>query len=458
MPDRLDELLEHASRAVFQLNAARKKCRILPATHPYVTVAVNELEDALRPLLDAFPLVTFSFIEGEIHVEGKLMAEESVALSDLSGDLNERGLLSISFSGGITPDELARFVGLSNLRPNDIETRGGWDALLREENITHVSLQRVPALDGTQWGKSGAGSGETGVMVPRELYEAIFGLIVEAFNEVQRADKLDVPAVENMVNMLVAGVMEDENIFRGLSTIKGQHQYTFYHSVNVSILSLLMGARLGLDPATMNKIGTAAILHDVGKMRIPEEILDKPGALTDEEWKRMQGHSLEGARVLSEQANVEPLAIIVALQHHARHDLKGYPKLEGVDRPHFLSELISVADVFNALTSDRAYRKAMLPDKALQIILEGRGTQFDPELVAVFAQLVGLFPVGTFVALDSGEMAVVVRANPNDLCRPTVRLITPEQDNPEDGQLLDLAEKMPDGQYARTIIHSVDHP
>jgi len=450
---------------VFQLNAARKKCRILPPSHPYVAASVEEFEAELRPLLDAFPMVTISFIEGEIHVEGKLMAEESVALCDLCGELNESGLLAISFSGGITTEELGRFIGISNLPLKDVEARGGWDAILKEEDLSHISLQRVPALEGTHWGRSGETGGledvlgESGVILPRQLYEAIFGLIIESFNEVQNTDKLDVSAVGNMVNMLVAGVLEDENIFRGLSTIKGQHQYTFYHSVNVAILSLLIGARLGLPPELMNKLGTAAILHDVGKMRIPEEILDKPSALTDDEWKKMQSHSIEGALVLFDQPNIEPLAVIAALQHHCRHDLKGYPKLSQIKRLHFLSEIITVADVFDALTSDRAYRKAMLPDKALQIILEGRGTQFDPQLVGVFAHLVGLFPVGTYVVLDSGETAVVIRSNHDFLCRPTVRLITDGEDaDSGDGPLLDLAEKTPEGEYAHTIIHSVDSP
>ena len=257
--------------------------------------------------------------------------------------------------------------------------------------------------------------------------------------------------------VMVMGVLENEEIFRGLSTIKNAHEYTFYHSINVSILTILMGSRLQLDPELLNKIGAAAMLHDLGKLRVPQEILDKPTTLTDDEWRIMKSHSIEGAKLLSEQQNVDPLALIVAAQHHAKHDLSGYPRFNGIDRLHIVSEVVAIADVFDALTSDRSYRKAMLPDKAMQIIAESRGTGFEASFVRMFAKMVGLFPVGTMVELDTGELALVTKANPDDLCRPVVRLVDPDAKQTSDPVFIDLME-VSDFIYKHSIVRSIESP
>jgi putative nucleotidyltransferase with HDIG domain len=237
--------------------------------------------------------------------------------------------------------------------------------------------------------------------------------------------------------------------------MKDFHEYTFYHSVNVAILSMLMGSKLRFKESLLHKVGVAALLHDVGKVQMPLEILDKPGKLTKEEFEYMKGHAAEGARILAEHG-ADPLAVVTAAQHHVHYDRQGYPEYEVPGDLHFVSHLVTVVDVYDALTSDRSYRTSMLPDRAMQIVIEGRGTTFHPQLTKVFANLTGMFPVGTLVELDTDELAVVCKPNSDDIFRPQAKLLTEPYGDNQVFRVVDLTERDANGAYLRSIVRSID--
>lgn len=451
MPQLTPELLALAGKLVFHLSAARKKAMLLPTTHAYVAAAIKDLYDILKYFLNMFPSTTVSFVEGEVFVQGNLLPHESLAYGEFLAELAERNLASVTFERDVALEELATFVGLSNLKPEEIRNRGGWEQLLRDGGVQHIRLGPLPVpLEAV------LEHGAADRRVPNELYRSVLEAIVNSFLEVRESNVLDLAFLENQVKLLVAGTIEQEEVLQRLTTLKSKHEYTFYHSVNVAILTLLMVSRLRLDQATLHAAGVAALLHDVGKMRVPQEILDKPSGLTDDEWRIMQSHSLEGARILSAQRGITPLAPVVAAQHHARHDLGGYPKFNGLDRLHLLSEIVAVADTYDALTSDRSYRGAMMPDRALRIVAEGRGVHFHPTMVKLFAHLSGMYPVGSVVQLDTGETGIVVQANPSDLIRPKVKLIQDKASSIRDLPVIDLAGPAPEGGIQRSIVKSID--
>jgi putative nucleotidyltransferase with HDIG domain len=455
------DVLTKAKMVLRHLNNARKRAAMYPVEHPYVADSLEGLLEEFTRFFQESDSVTLSIADRDLYIEGHRLPEESIAYETLIHDLTIRGLTNITFRAGVSIPELIEFLVVSVAKPEDIEQNGGAKAMLAEKNLKTISLDdKLLAFLGPTSVRSAEGGEEIapsgGMQVSKELHRFTLQTVIAAFADAQARQMVNLELVEGTVRLLVTGIVQSPEIYMGLSTVKSFHEYTFYHSVNVAILSLLMGAKLNCDANTMHRIGVAALLHDVGKVNIPEEIIDKPGALTDEEFRTIQNHSVDGAEILAEQRNADGVSILVAAQHHAHYDLRGYPNFQSFGRLHFISHLVTVADVYDALTSNRAYSKAMLPDRAMQIILDGRGTTFHPLLAKLFANLSGLFPIGSVVELDSGELAVVCAANSTDLFRPIVKLVTHSQGDSTVVHQLDLSEKHPDGKFKHSIMKSVD--
>ncbi|MFO7976052.1 MAG: HD domain-containing protein [Candidatus Hydrogenedentota bacterium] len=442
-----------AARPFLQsLDKARKHARIYPPEHPYVRESRERLAASLDELLLVHDSITVSLLEGEVFVETCRMPDNDGLMQPMIADLAHRQLLSFTFLSGITSDELMHFVLLSVAKSSELEGFDGLEAALQSKGVTHILINRKTLA--LRPAATAADSPET-TRVSREMYRSAVQTVIQAFAEVSTHETVNLELAEGVVRMLVAGVLRHPDTYLGLSIIKDFHEYTFYHSVNVAILSMLMGSKLRFNEMLLHRMGVAALLHDVGKVRMPVEILDKPGKLTQKEFEYMKTHSAEGARILTEQG-ADPLAIITAAQHHVHYDRRGYPVYDVPGDLHFISHLVTIVDVYDALTSDRAYRTAMLPDRAMQIIIEGRGTTFHPTLTKVFASLTGMFPVGTLVELDTGELAVVCKPNPDDIYRPQARLLTEPSGGNDASRIIDLTEQAANGAYLRSIVRSID--
>ncbi len=432
------------------LKAARSQARLLPADHPSVTNAVRDLLAKIDEGLRQAPSVMLSILGGEIYLDGRLLAHESIAYADVVRELTDGKLDNLVFSRGLTRDELLRFIVLTNLHADVTSGRGGWKSVLEEEAIRHISTDLVVGFE------QFTAEPSEGERAAKEMHKLCLDAVITSFNEVREGHLFDFRAIQAHVRKFTAALMDDQQIFHNLITIKDKDQYTFHHSVNVAVLSLLMGFRLKMAPELLEVVGTAAMLHDIGKMHIPPEILNKPEGLSEDELAIMQSHSIEGAKILLQMPDLQALPMVVAAQHHAKHSLGGYPDFSGLGRLHMLTEIVIIADVFDALTSDRSYRSAMMPDQAIKIIADDSGSHFHPALVKVFAQLSGMFPIGTLVELDTGELAVVVRPNPADLYRPGVRIASHRPGIPPDPNEVQLSERDNGGGYKRSIVRSVD--
>ncbi len=447
-----DAFNEAAHPLLRNLDRARTCARMYPPEHPYVEESRRLLTASVEELLLLRDSVTVSISDGDIFVEGHHIPDDGGSFEPLISDLTRRELVSITFVHGITVDELAAFILVSVARPPDLEAMGGVEAALERKAVRGVLIGRKSlALPTDEESRKHA---ET-VRVSRDVYHSAVQAVIEAFAEVSSREMVNLDLVEGVVRMLVSGVLQHPETYLGLSTMKDFHEYTFYHSVNVAILSMLMGSKLRFNEALLHKVGVAALLHDIGKVQMPIEILDKPGRLTPEEFDCMKTHCAKGARILA-QHSADPLAILTAAQHHVHYDRGGYPDCDIPEGLHVISHLITIADVYDALTSDRSYRTAMLPDRAMQIIIEGRGTTFHPELTKVFANLTGMFPVGTLVELDTAERAVVCKPNPANIYRPKAKLLTPPGSDTLVSRDVDLTDRDTDGRYLRSIVRSIE--
>lgn len=228
---------------------------------------------------------------------------------------------------------------------------------------------------------------------------------------------------KNLIKLLVDELYRSKDLLNLLSDVFTHDHYIFSHSLNVTLYSLAIGIELKLSPKELELLGLGAILHDVGKMKVPEAILAKPGRLTEEEFEVIKNHAEDGFQMLR---NIPALPLIVAhcaFQHHERLDGSGYPRrLEG-DEIHKFGLILGVADVFDAVTSNRVYRPAMLPHEGLEILYSGSGTLFDSKVVDAFRRAVAIYPVGLTVLLSDGRKGVVEGQNPGLSERPVIRIL-----------------------------------
>ncbi|HEX2250695.1 MAG TPA: HD domain-containing phosphohydrolase [Gemmatimonadales bacterium] len=266
--------------------------------------------------------------------------------------------------------------------------------------------------------------------------------------------------VKRAVQMVVDQVLNNEISMVGLTTLRDYDEYTFTHSVNVCIFSVALGKKLGLSKVQLCDLGMAALLHDVGKARVPADILNKAGKLDEREWKVIQAHPWYGALTLFSMRGYEEIpyrSILVAHEHHMKMDLTGYPK---VVRPRTLgifSRIVSVADGFDAATTRRVYQTVPIePDQVLREMWENPNRGYDRVLVKALINLIGVYPVGTCVILDSFEVAVVAAPNPDgeQFKRPIVRIAVDADGGPvpPPGTEVSLSEKDESGGYRRSIV------
>ena len=265
--------------------------------------------------------------------------------------------------------------------------------------------------------------------------------------------------VQNMVDCL----SQNESLFLCLSTIKDYDDYTYSHSVNVAVLSLCLGNRIGFSRTSLEHLGICGLFHDLGKVEIPHEILAKPGHLTEEEWHQMQNHPMSSVRQilkLHASHDLKSKIVLAPFEHHIKFDLSGYPHVLFKDRVSLFGRILQIADVYDAITSPRAYRSSFLsPDQAIGFMMKSAGKDFDPVLLKVFAIMMGTYPVGSLLELDTGELGIVSdypMESGGHL--PRIVLLQKESDGSyKRGETIDLSEKDPyTGSLRRNVVKSLN--
>ncbi|RJQ17950.1 MAG: HD-GYP domain-containing protein [Nitrospiraceae bacterium] len=296
-------------------------------------------------------------------------------------------------------------------------------------------------------------------MVKKTYFKAV-SYTKGVLKKISKGEKVNLKSAKRVITSLVNQILEQEQLLLGMTAIKDYDEYTYHHSTNVSILSVALGQRLGLSRKMLVELGIVSLFHDIGKTEIPNEVLNKPGALTDDEWKTIKRHPKYGVKVLLSMRNLDDLTIktaIGAFEHHMNCDLTGYPRPGLETELDFFSRIVSIADQYDAMTAERVYRRApMSPEKAIAIMTEKAGKELDALLFKFFVNMVGVFPAGTLVMLDSRELGFVYENNHLFLQRPRVMIIADRDGNQVKGDVVDLTEKNDNDEYARTIIKTLD--
>lgn len=240
------------------------------------------------------------------------------------------------------------------------------------------------------------------------------------------SNSFDAEAVKSAVNKIIDELLSNKDIIYNLAEIRKVDDYTFEHSVNVCILSLITGIGLGFSMDMLRELGTGALLHDIGKLFIPKSILLKPTHLTVDEFETIKKHTILGYEVLKNSGKVNLATAYIAFGHHERYDGSGYPLQLKNDNIHVYARIVAVADVYDALTSDRVYRKKLKPSEVYNYITSLSINHFDPKIIESFVKYITVYPVGTGVMLNTRERALVVRNNRSAPTKPVVRIVNDE--------------------------------
>jgi putative nucleotidyltransferase with HDIG domain len=430
----------------------RRLTGMYPAGHPAIEQKLGELDDAIRRQIGDGSTLRLDVIHGQPHIDGVAFRSEGESHAQVLRELTDLGVDSIHISKDVSRPEL---LALSELLWHMREMPAGEpiEMQLANRGIRHVSLGRLIPLD-TRWRASQWPDAPTGTLDP--AYEETLFLMERAFEDATAGKGVNLRAVREVVQLLVQKIAGSSAALGQILAVKLYENLTYCHSVNVAALSLLIGKELGFDEMLISALAEAALLHDIGKTRIPLEVLRKPGALDRRERKLMEAHTVFGAEILTEVTGVGPLAPTVALEHHRGVDGGGYPDLGAGVTPHLLSQIVSVADIYEAMTGARSYQDPSMPEQACLILARLAGTKLNTSIVKAFVNAVSFFPIGSVVRTDRDEIGVVIRTNDGEPLHPVIALIGSDRDTFLTD--VDTSERDAAGGYARHLVATIRPP
>jgi len=395
---------------VRRLAAALRGAQLYAAGHPLVTRNITALTDTLAVVHASVPSIAIGIVGDELVVGDIPVPKAAETMGELMRRLQQAGIERIVIDRGVQASELEQLVQTLG------RSETGKDPASALGRLPHIRVGRLQVEE-----RVDVGGGDVATF--RRLYEDAVSVAGTLWDSAKTEGMPDADAGRGIVESLAQAVAQNRTALLALTALKNYDNYTFTHMVNVSILTMGQARGLGIEGSLLREFGLSALMHDIGKVRTPAEILNKPERLTDQEFSILKRHTVEGAEILRRTPEMPTLAPVVAFEHHLRADGTGYPA--GVARPQLNlgTVLCGIADVYDAMRSQRVYQEAFPTDRILAVLQRNDGAQFDQHLVRRFAQLVGIYPAGNLVRLDSGEIAVVIKTYAPDPYRPQVRVL-----------------------------------
>ena len=444
--------LIQSTRAVFrQLAGVLKSASLYPAAHPFVLSSAEKLLKQIKDLLVMRKDVAFYMVGGELFFETNAVPVDQ-GLAALLDQFTSRDVGAVIFRPELTPEEIIRFAYLMNNDEKFFADRTKVEEAMAREKITHIVTHRVLLVDRKTGSTIKEGKNKT-----TEVFMEAVDTVKDMVQSVHQDKVINMRQVNSTVQKLVDNILQNRDTLMGVTSLKMYDEYTFAHSVNVSVLAISLATYLSFEKPQVAAIGVAGLMHDIGKVSVPLEIINKPDKLTEQEWAMVKRHPIEGALLLADVPAMTKLAMVASFEHHQHGDVRGYPRIDNMLQQHPFSQIIAIADSYDAIIANRVYYKVPTPpDEGVRILLQKRGTAFNAVLVKAFVNMMGIFPIGTVVKLDTGEVGIVIHQT-GDLMRPRVLLLTKfdgsEKENP--GAEVSLLE-IEDGHPKRSIIGTIE--
>jgi HD-GYP domain-containing protein (c-di-GMP phosphodiesterase class II) len=428
---------------------ARRALRFNPPGHPVVSESVAGFMEVMSELHARGLDIPLTFADNEILLGEQVLTEESMMFDQLVRDMSASDANSVVFFRGVTPQEVERVLPILGADAATLSGMGGLEAAVAAARAPHVSVSTVRALE-----REAEGQEISDKQAAREVYTDAVDLLREVESAIDSGRAVSPVRVRGVVRSMVGNVVTNRAAILQLAGLKDYDEYTFFHSVNVAILSLALGSMLSGDRRFLNSLGVGALLHDIGKIGIDVQVLNKPGRLNSGEWDAVRVHPLHGAEAAATMPGLDRAGMVIILEHHMRYDMDGYPERRPRRPQHLASRIVAVADAYDAMTSRRAYSAARLQDEAMSVLAKNAGTAFDPVLVRLFVQMMGVYPPRSVVRLDSGEVGVVERPGETDVLQPVVRVFAAADGGLIDPVEVDLAK--PEEAAGRRIVACLD--
>jgi putative nucleotidyltransferase with HDIG domain len=430
---------------VRRLSAAIRAGELYAANHPLVTKSIDNLMAVTAQSLSKSESAVVGFLGNDVVVNDMRLGKLTAQLVGFVRDMHERDIEKISFSQGVTRDELQILVELMRDRAAAVPITDR----LASKGIRRIAIGKLmlEADDGEH----------VGIVVARKVYKSAVDTAETLWDQAKAGDKPDPNAARKIIDSLAKVVTQDRTSLMALTALKQYDNYTFTHMVNVSVLAMSQARALNLDGPLLREFGFAALMHDIGKVNTPIEVLNKPGTLTKEEFDIMKRHVVDGAHILRKTPEMPALAPIVAFEHHLKQDLSGYPEHIGHRSLNLCTMIVSIADVFDALRSKRTYREGLATDRIRAIMDERDNPAFNQKLLKRFVNIMGLYPIGTLVTMNTDEIGVITAEHPSDPFRPQVKIIfSPRGERLEEPFLANTWERDSRGDYPRAVVDPVD--
>jgi putative nucleotidyltransferase with HDIG domain len=408
-----------------RFGASLRGIQLYAPNHPIVARNLEALSEALRTLHAHDDSIVIGILGGEMIVGDLPMSKTSSTMGELMRRFAALRIERITIAKAVTLDEIKTFASTFGQLEKTLSSDALKEAatLLESPNIRvgRVTLNETPPEEATD------------ASTIRRMYTEAVSVASMVWESARTEAHPDPTAAQSMIDGLAQAVVQNRSALMALTALKEYDNYTFTHMVNVSILTMSQARGLGIEGPLLREFGLAALMHDIGKVKTPSEILNKPDKLTNEEFEIMKRHTVDGAEILRATPDIPALAPVVAFEHHLRLDGTGYP--HGVTRPtlNLATMLCGIADVYDAMRSQRKYQQAFPSERIVAVLQRNDGKQFDQNLIRRFVQLLGIYPVGNLVKLDSGEIAIVLQVHAPDPYRPKVRVLFAS-----DGSRLDL--------------------
>ncbi len=443
-------LLDTAKLAFQQLSGLLKNVTIYPESHPFLLSLIEKLMLTINGLLTDRKDVAFYFVSGELFFGTHSMPIDS-SIAALVEQFTSRDIGGIVFKPGITSEEFVKLAVLINREPSALAEQGGILDVFSRENCMHITLHSVVLVDKKERG----GASEEEKQKAVKLFLESIAALKELVRTIHLGQTVNTRRVNKAIQDMVDSILDNRDSLIALTNLKMHDEYTYAHCVNTSILAISLGAIMSLEKPQIAALGTAAMMHDVGKIHISQDIINETGDVTYEEREAFSRHPIDGALIISDIPGIKKIAMVATFEHH-QHGPNGYPKIEGYAGQHLFSQVISLVDAYDVLTALRVYyNKQISPDRVIGTLIKMREENFNTVLLKTLVNIVGMFPIGTLLKLSSGETGVVTHQTGNFM-RPRVLLLSKfdgsEKDSGEEITLLEKAE----GKFKRNIAGTID--
>lgn len=423
-----------------------KSARVYEANNDSYKARSERFFVSLRRYMEGRNNCTIKIVKGRWFVDERFLVidnDDKTGASVIVDRWVELALGGIILGDTVNPQQIDAFVRLlwEFPLPNGQRLAKLSDRLI-ELGVDSISLLAWPKADEDQ--RVTAENRQRLRAEARETFFRSITIVKDAVSSAAKEERIPVARTKRVVHSIIDQISEDEAALVELASIKDYDDYTYAHSVNVCIYGVTLGFRLGLGRRELSQLGFAALFHDIGKVRLPSDLINKPARFNELDWAQMRKHPALGVMTIAKSFRLDPYmarAVLVAFEHHINPDHTGYPSLLEPRTTNLYSRIVAIADCFDALSSGRVYIKDPIPpDEVLRKLMYQMSAKFDPCLLKLFVGIIGVYPIGSLVLLTDDSLGIVTRTHPDDLRRPEVRVIADRNGEKETSLWLDLRE------------------